>query len=139
MRGFSLGAAILLFAAILLTACTSMRPEQAENAQNKMVGLSKERLLACMGPPANRVVENTGEVWSYDSHGYVASGSSQQFCKTKLVTVLGELCTDWVSPPTRPSATVCRVNVVMNDSHVTQVNYIGSTEQCGFAVANCIR
>ena len=46
MRNFSVGAATLLSAAILLTACAPMRLEKAENAQNKMVGLSKEQLLA---------------------------------------------------------------------------------------------
>ena len=71
MRNFAVGAATLLSAAILLTACASMRRETTENAQNKMVGLSKEQLLACMGPPANRTVEGTGEVWSYNSRGYV--------------------------------------------------------------------
>ncbi len=137
MRGFAIGAAILLCASILLTACASMRREEAENTQNKMVGLSKERLLACMGPPANRTIEGTGEVWSYNSRGYVASGpSSQQFCKVNLVTIFGSFCSDG---STRPLARACRVNIVINDSQVTQVNYVGPTEQCGFAVENCVR
>src|SRR6476620_4139135 len=140
MRSFAVGAASLLSAAILLTACASMRRETAENAQNKMVGLSKEQLLACMGPPADRTVENTGEVWSYISRGYVAGGrSSQQFCTTSLVTVFGSLCSDWLSPPTGPRTTACRVHIVMNNSQVTQVSYVGPPEQCGFAVENCVR
>ena len=139
MRSFAVGAATLLSAGILLTACASMQRETAVNAQNKMVGLSKEQLLACMGPPANRTVEGTGEVWSYNSRGYVASGlSSQQFCKVNLVTIIGTLCSDF-SPPTRPLARACRVNIVMNDSQVTQVSYVGPPEQCGFAVENCVR
>jgi hypothetical protein len=139
MRSFAVGAASLLSAAILLTACASMRRETAENAQNKMVGLSKERLLACMGPPANRTVEGTGEVWSYNSRGYANGRSSQQFCTTKLVTVFGSSCTDWFSPPTRPVAATCRVHIVMDGSQVTQVSYVGPPEQCGFVVENCIR
>jgi hypothetical protein len=31
------------------------------------VGLSKEQVLACMGPPANRMAEGATEVWSYNS------------------------------------------------------------------------
>ena len=139
MRNFSVGAATLLSAAILLTACASMRRETAENAQNKMVGLSKEQLLACMGPPANRTVEGTGEVWSYISRGYANARSSKQFCTTELVTVFGSACTDWFSRPTRAVAATCSVHLVMADSQVTQVSYVGPPEQCRVAVENCVR
>ena len=139
MRSFVIGAATLLSAAILLTACASMRRETAENAQNKMVGLSKEQLLACMGPPANRTVESTGEVWSYNSRGYANARSSQQFCSTELVTVFGSACTDWFSRPNRPVAATCSVHLVMDESQVTQVSYVGPPEQCRFAVENCVR
>jgi hypothetical protein len=32
-----------------------------------MVGLSKEQVLACMGPPATKAAEGAAEVWSYAS------------------------------------------------------------------------
>ena len=54
-------------AACLLSGCAVQRAQQANDAQTKMVGMSKEQVLACMGPPANRATEGATEVWSYNS------------------------------------------------------------------------
>jgi hypothetical protein len=59
----------VLIAAACLTECTIQRAVIANDAQNKMVGLSKEQVLACMGAPR----KGATEVWTYDS-GF--SGSS---------------------------------------------------------------
>jgi len=32
-----------------------------------MVGLSREQVLQCMGPPGNKMAEGASEVWSYES------------------------------------------------------------------------
>ena len=42
-----------------------------------MVGMSKEQILACMGPPANKAAEGQTEVWGYNSGDgtVIASGS----------------------------------------------------------------
>ena len=32
-----------------------------------MVGMSKEQVLTCMGPPASKTAEGQTEVWSYNS------------------------------------------------------------------------
>jgi hypothetical protein len=34
---------------------------------NKMIGFSKERVLACMGPPTKQATVGATEVWSYES------------------------------------------------------------------------
>jgi hypothetical protein len=36
-------------------------------ARGRCVGLTKEQVLACMGPPAIRMAEGATEVWSYNS------------------------------------------------------------------------
>jgi hypothetical protein len=41
--------------AIPLTACAVQRAETARVAKEQMVGLPKEKALACMGPPANQM------------------------------------------------------------------------------------
>ncbi len=145
MRSLALGCA-----AILLAGCAATkRVEDAGDAQTKVVGLSEERLLACMGAPANKAVEGNREVWSYNSeNGYVTSEqSSRHFCKLELVTFFGPSCVDWFSRSTPPPVRrACTVKIVMNNSRVTQVNYVGPTgeplthgEQCRFAVENCLR
>jgi hypothetical protein len=146
MRALALGCAAILLAGCAVT----KRVEDAENAQPKMVGLSEERLVACMGTPANKAVEGNREVWSYHSeNGYVTNEqSSRRFCKLELVTFFGQSCVDpfSFSPPTRLPVRACTVKIVMNNSRVTQVNYVGPTgeplthgEQCGSAVENCLR
>jgi hypothetical protein len=41
-----------LWIAALATACSIERAHLATEAQSEMVGLAKEQVLACMGPPA---------------------------------------------------------------------------------------
>src|SRR5262249_34552358 len=53
--------------------CAGERTQIANYAQNKMVGLTKEQVLACMGPPASRATEGATEVWSYPSGNCTAN------------------------------------------------------------------
>ena len=107
-----------------------------------MVGLSKEQVLACMGPPFSKAAEGATEVWSYNSgNGYVAGSS----VSTANVTAQGGYASGYGTTFGVASRRFCTVNVVMNQSGVTQVNYVGPTgglltagEQCAFAVANCV-
>lgn len=144
MRALALGCAAILLAGCAVT----KRVEDAEHVQTKMVGLSEERLLACMGAPANKAVEGNREVWSYNSEiGYVASEqSSRRFCTLELVTFFGPSCVDWFSRPAHPPVRACTVKIVMSNARVTQVNYVGPTGelltyggQCGSAMENCLR
>jgi hypothetical protein len=50
-----------------VAACSVQRAMVAQDAQGKLVGLSKEQVLAHMGPPASRMAEGATEVWSYAS------------------------------------------------------------------------
>lgn len=123
----------------LLTGCAVQRAQVASDAREQMLGLSKERVLACMGPPSGRMAEGATEVWSYGSGDgtTVSSGSATSS------RVFGQPVVD---------ATVvshqrfCRVNVVMTAGKVSQVNYSGPTgglltagEQCAYAVQNCVQ
>jgi hypothetical protein len=120
-----------LIGALMLAGCSIQRAQVANEAQNKMIGLSKEQILACMGPPANRASEGATEVWSYNSGNgqttAVVSGS--QTFATAIST-----------------QRFCTVNVAMTNGYVSAVNYLGPTgglitagEQCAFAVQGCAR
>ena len=52
---------------LVVSGCAVVRAKQAEEAQTKMIGLNKEQVLACMGVPAQKAVEGSTEVWSYNS------------------------------------------------------------------------
>jgi hypothetical protein len=89
--------------------CSGQRAEIANNAQNKMIGLTKEKVLACMGPPASKSTDVATEVWSYPS--------GNRFCTVNVTTIDGR---------------VKRMN------HVDPAGgQLSQNEQCFFAVANC--
>ena len=116
---------------LLLGSCALQRAQIATEAQSGMIGLTKEQVLACMGPPVNKASEGATEVWSY------ASGNG----RTQVAIAGGQ---DWASGVS--THRFCTVNVTMTDGRVSRVNYVGPTgglltggEQCAFAVQNCTR
>ena len=143
---------ILLAAlAVIIAGCSIQRAVVANQAQEKMVGFTKEQLLGCMGPPATKAVEGATEVWSYGSGDgrttTVATGVAQADAAAyggpgyASGTATGS--TIGTATSTRR---FCVVNVTMRDGRVSRVNYSGPTgglltpdEQCAFAVQNCTR
>jgi hypothetical protein len=116
-----------------------------------MIGLNKEQVLACMGPPANKANEGATEVWSYAS----GNGQTNTFgSQTAQVTANAYGGPGYASGTATGigfgSATTtrrfCTVNVTMTEGRVSRINYVGPTgglltagEQCAFAVQNCAR
>ena len=87
--------------------CAAERAQIANYAQNKMVGLTKEAVLACMGTPASKATEGATEVWSYPSGN----------CTVNVTMMDGK---------------VKRMNYVGPTGGLLSQN-----EQCFFTVANC--
>src|SRR5215468_10992401 len=96
-----------LLCLLLLAGCAAEREQIANYAQNKMVGLNKEKVLACMGTPASKATEGATEVWSYPSGN----------CTVNVTMMDGK---------------VRRMNYVGPTSSLLSQN-----EQCFFTVANC--
>jgi hypothetical protein len=114
-----------------LGGCAIQRAQIAQDARVQMVGLSKEQVLTCMGPPANKASEGATEVWGYASGNgmIVASASNDRYGGTAVA-----------------SSRFCNINIVMASGRVTAVNYTGPTgglltagEQCAFAVDACVK
>jgi hypothetical protein len=57
---------ILLGCAAGLFACSRERLELAQDAQSYMVGLSKDEVQGCMGPPSQTTTQGSTEVWSFE-------------------------------------------------------------------------
>jgi outer membrane protein assembly factor BamE (lipoprotein component of BamABCDE complex) len=118
-----------LIIASVSAGCSIQRAQVAAQAQTTMIGMSKEQVLACMGPPITKATEGATEVWSYQSgngHTDVAA-SGGRFWGTGTST-----------------QRFCTVNVTMTGGRVAQLNYVGPTgglltagEQCAFALENC--
>lgn len=57
LRNFLIG-----LSGLLLAGCAVQRAVMAQSAQEKMVGLNKEPVLACMGPPGQKTAKGVTEV-----------------------------------------------------------------------------
>ena len=138
-------------AACLLSGCAVQRAQQANDAQTKMVGMSKEQVLACMGPPANRATEGATEVWSYNSGNNQTTVSTFGSANTSA-SVYGDRNFASGQATTTSSgfgvaqSRYCTVNVTLVNGQVSRMNYVGPTgglltqgEQCAFALQNCLQ
>ena len=134
----------ILAAAFLLAGCAVQRSQQATEAREEMVGLSKEQVLACMGPPGQRMAEGATEVWSYAS----GNGHVSTLVNTSSNTTFNAGNTSASSTgfgTAISSRRYCTVNVTIVGGRVQRVNYLGPTgglltqgEQCAYAVRACL-
>jgi hypothetical protein len=117
--------------------CEFQRAQDASVAQVSMVGMPKEQVLACMGSPAKTAAIGNTEVWTYNSgDGRMDTfGAADGFGGRGWTAGFGSSTT---------VGRFCKVDVVMNASRVSRINYSGPTgglltqgEQCGYAVTNC--
>jgi hypothetical protein len=116
-----------------------------------MVGLSKEQVLACMGPPPSKAAEGSTEVWSYSSgNGYqstsVIANADGNFSATRTGNTINGNSSTFGTATGISTRRFCSVNVVMSAGHVSAVNYSGPTgglltagEQCAYAVEACVK
>lgn len=137
--------------AAALSGCAAQRAKIALDAQDQMLGMGKEQVLACMGPPALKSAEGQTEVWQYQSgNGQTTIAGSGN--TTTNASVSGNSysaagrASSFSNGVVLASHRYCTVNVVLTDGRVTKLNYAGPTgglltagEQCAFAVQNCVR
>ena len=127
------------------------RAETARAAKVALVGMSREDVLACAGPPTQKAAEGATEVWSYPSgNGATSSfstasayGQGHAYGSPGYASSTGSA---YGFGTTVSHRKFCIVNIVMRDGGVTAVNYSGPTggllahgEQCAYAVENCVK
>ena len=66
-----------------LGGCAIQRAQIAQGARAQMVGMSREQVLVCMGPQANKAAGQT-EVWSYNSGDGTTVTTDQSHTETSL-------------------------------------------------------
>ncbi|MDD3370695.1 MAG: hypothetical protein PHE27_02595 [Alphaproteobacteria bacterium] len=139
----------VLLIPLALSACHSLRRDDAAAlAKTHMVGMTKEDVLGCMGPPRKKETEGTTEVWSYLStdgnsrwikNGYRAGTSYKPRSNASLSTAFSLAGGE-------SEKRFCIVNVTMKNGIVKAVHYLGPAatyeyntfDQCGYAVAACV-
>jgi hypothetical protein len=142
---------LVICCAAALAGCALQRAQVAQDARAQMVGMSKEQVLGCMGPPGNKAAEGQTEVWSYASgNGYSSTTAIADATTTAQASsfgnqVYGSATTTGVGTAAS-TRRFCTVNIVMSAGRVSAVNYNGPTgglltagEQCAFAVDACVR
>ena len=135
----------LFLGGLLLSSCAGskfQRAEIASEAKSSMIGMTKEKVLACMGAPTQQAAAGETEVWSYPSGGDTNSVGSATSSTNPFVP-FGQT---HVTGSSHSVHRYCVVSVVMAGGRVTAVNYTGRTggwasqgEQCAFAVQNCVQ
>ncbi len=133
------GLIFLIMMAPFVGSCSFQRAEVAKEAKDKIVGMSKEQVLVCMGAPSQRVTVGETEVWTYPSGGDTRSfgTASGSIDASGNANAVGSSYSEH---------RYCIVNIVMTGEKVGAVNYTGRTggwathgEQCAFAVQNCVQ
>ena len=107
-------------------------PESDQIAQHSMIGLSKKKILACMGRPVRRDVVGSTQIWTYPTGEMRTNGAPWA-----VGLNLG-------AAPFGPSGS-CDVKLVFTNARVTQVTYTARGggdlplgQQCVFAVEACV-
>lgn len=143
----SAGVIVLAF---VVGACAIQRAQEASEAKDRMVGLTKEQVLACMGPPIGKAAEGATEVWTYNSGNNMTTVSTFGSASTNAsVSGNRNYATGQASTTSSgfgvATSRYCVVNVTMSDGRVSRLNYVGPTgglltqgEQCAFAIQNCV-
>ena len=55
----------ILICFTMVAGCAFQRARLAQDAQGRMVGMTREQVFACMGPPQTKAAEGATEGWSY--------------------------------------------------------------------------
>jgi hypothetical protein len=98
------------FTALIVASCGAIQSSQVAEQINGMVGLSREHVLVCMGPPSSTAHVGATEVWAYNSLGPVNSST--------VVTGNQSLAVG----STTTSREFCAVNTMQGD-RVVAANY----------------
>jgi len=117
---------------VTLAGCEGQRPEIDQIAQSSLIGLSKNKILSCLGSPTHRERVGLEEIWNF-SIGHTR-------------TVGGPLA--WglndAASPFAPSQQ-CNVNIVIDSYGVSQVSYSLSDghklplgQQCIYEISPCV-
>jgi hypothetical protein len=96
---------------LIVASCGAIQSSQVADQINGMVGLSKEHVLSCMGPPSSTAQVGTTEVWAYNSLGPIDSSTVVSGNQSLVVG------------STSTSQQFCLVNLTMQSDRVVAANY----------------
>jgi hypothetical protein len=128
--------------ALGLGACADPNVDRAIAARGSLVGMPKDRLLACAGVPDGTATASDGtEYLTYRSQSGSPSGTGLSI---GIGGVSGNVGGAIGVPLTTPAYATCEATFVVRDGAVQSLGYRGNTDgtapiaQCWNVVANCV-
>ena len=127
----------VFLACVALSACEGQRPEVDQIAQSSLIGLSKKKILACLGPTTQRTPVGLEEIWTYRiGHRHVAG--------IQLAILRDTTGHDSNASPLAESA-ACDVHIVIDGYGVSRVYYSRADggdlplgEECHYEIHPCV-
>jgi hypothetical protein len=106
----------------------------AQDSRHQLIGLSADKITACMGKPQGRFTYGSTEVWQYNSRGPNSGAANAQAPSNNAMGAGAPVA----------NGGYCVVNIAMSNREVQSVSYSGLTgvlpqdEQCASAVKACL-
>ena len=106
----------------------------AQDSRHLLIGLSADKITACMGKPQGRFTYGSTEVWQYNSKGQNPGAANAQAPGNNPMSAGAPVA----------NGGYCVVNIAMSNREVQSVSYSGLTgvlpqdEQCASAVKACL-
>ena len=123
--------AALVVLTLAMSACSIERNRTAEQAEAKLIGLTRAELYRCAGLPHRSEVIDGVEIATYDNQLTTSNALTLPFIGGGL---------------TQGTNNYCRTTVTIDRGAVRSVNYAGDTgpfyaehEQCAFTVRACVK
>lgn len=126
--------------ALAVASCAAYeRSGQATKVKSQLVGLRKDQVRACAGPPRRREVRDETEVWIYEvGDDDVRRGPDPSATDPGTFGI--------ESPSRVIPKRYCVARVSIREGRVSSVSYSGMTggvfsrgEQCAFVLGSCLR
>ena len=123
---YAIGLALLIWSA----GC-GQQAAAAVKTQHGMVGMLKERVLACMGMPSSRITSGSMEVLRYHT-GSAPTNSNDQISSNVIHVETSQ-------------SRICKIDITLIGGRVSKVQYSGLSaaypiagKQCAYATENCL-
>ncbi|GAN76849.1 hypothetical protein Asru_0169_03 [Acidisphaera rubrifaciens HS-AP3] len=123
---------VVMSLVIMASACGPIQSAKVADQINGMVGLSKARVLSCLGPPTSEAQADSTEVWVYAIYGAVHASTFASGGNTFAVA------------NTNVSQDSCVVNLTFRDGIVVTGNYrshgpiLAPSLTCYTALSACV-
>lgn len=130
---------VLVLGLVVVSCAAYERAEQAKKVKSQLVGMRKDEVRACAGPPRRRQLGDDSETWIYEvGDDDIRRGPDPSASDPGAFGV--------PSPSRTIPRRYCVARVFIRNGRVSRVTYSGMTggvfsrgEQCAFVLGSCLK